>query len=100
MRFFQLADHIGVDSVDGSLQPFVVEGMNYMIEVKRPDGTWVQQARSVQLRPAIAGSRITCTDDQRVCDLLAVSGRWNEIDMPRSLRPRRPRETNTPRRRR
>lgn len=100
MRWFELAPHIGVDSVDGSLQPFVVEGMGYMIEVKRPDGTWVQQRRSVQLRPAIAGSRITCTDDGRVADLLAVSGRWNEIDLPRALRPRRPRQSQSPRRRR
>jgi hypothetical protein len=100
MRFFQLADHIGVDPFNGSLQPFVEEGMSYIIETKRPDGTWVQQARVVKLLPVIAGSRITGTDDERVADLLEVSGSWREIDMPRSLRPRRPRESLSPGRRR
>jgi hypothetical protein len=99
VRWFELAPHVGVNP-DGSPQPFVEEGMRLMTEVKSPDGKWHYDQRVVKLLPAIQGSRITCTGDAAVAACLEASGRWHEIDMPKALRPRRPRESRSPRRRR
>jgi hypothetical protein len=99
VRWFELAPHVGVNP-DGSPQPLVEEGMRILTETKNARGQWVPEVRVVRLRPAIPGSRIVQTDDEAVAALLSVAEKWREIDPPRALRPRRPRESQSPRRRR
>lgn len=102
MRWFELAPHVGVDP-DGSPQPFVEEGIRLMTEERNEHGQWVPTQLVYRLRPAIPGSRVIAIDEQQhpaLAAVIAEAHRWNEIDPPRSVRPRRPKQSHSPGRRR
>lgn len=99
MRWFELAPHVGVNE-DGSPQPLVEEGFRLMTQEKQPNGQWATNERVVRLRPAIPGSRIVQTADAAIAAVLEAAEKWREIDPPKSMRPRRARESQSPRRRR
>lgn len=110
MRWFELAPHVGVNP-DGSLQPLAEQGMTIMTEERDPrTGHWVPEQLRVRIKPyvqAVPGeiearplTRVVCVEHPAVVAVLAGDPKWVEIDPPRASRPRRPRESQSPRRRR
>lgn len=109
MRWFELAPHVGVNT-DGSLQPLVETGMTIMTEEPNGRGGWEPQRLVVKIRPYVAArkgetvarplTRVVCVEHPALVAVLDGDPKWVEIDPPRASRPRRPRETQSPRRRR
>jgi hypothetical protein len=111
VRWFELAPHVGVNE-DGSLQPLVEEGFTQFRQEPDPrrPGAYVTQRFAVRIKPYVSAkhgetiarplTRVVCISDPVIAAALGESEKWVEIDPPTSARPRRPRHTNSPGRRR
>jgi hypothetical protein len=111
VRWFELAPHVGVNE-DGSLQPLVEEGFTQFRQEPDPrrPGTYVTRRFVVRIRPYVSAkhgetvarplTRVVCISDPVIAGALGESPKWLEIDPPKAVRPRRPRQSNSSRRRR
>lgn len=110
MRWFELAPHVGVNP-DGSPQPLVEENRGIMTEERdERTGHWVPRSFVVKIRPYVQAphgqtvaaplTRVVCIEHPAVAAVLAADPKWVEIDPPKAARPRRPHESQSPRRRR